>query len=210
MDQEGREHRRAQSLERRNILYFLSGPNHTWHVDGYDKLIPYGFPVHGRIDGWSQKMCLTVTSQTTIQELLLISIWTMWQSYEAVQWNWGLTVEQKRAWWQQCNVQYFNWEDEEVNKYGSSPSNQRIESCWGFYRRNKSGWWINFNSLKWNRKSFEIQMTCLWFCFAQLLQDWRWPTQSQRTLNTHLIRGSRHDTISLWENGWTIVSPRAS
>ena len=25
--------------------------DHVWHVDGYDKLKPYGFPVHGCIDG---------------------------------------------------------------------------------------------------------------------------------------------------------------
>jgi len=22
-----------------------------WHIDGYDKLKPYGFPIHGCIDG---------------------------------------------------------------------------------------------------------------------------------------------------------------
>ena len=23
-----------------------------WHVDGYDKLKPFGFPIHGCIDGY--------------------------------------------------------------------------------------------------------------------------------------------------------------
>ena len=57
-----------------------------------------------------------------------------------------------------------------------------------------------FTSLKvsWNRKIFnpgdEIQMACLWFCFAQLLQD----DLDKIKLHwyTHLIRGSSHDIIS--------------
>ena len=28
----------------------------VWHADGYDKLKPYGFPIHGCIDGWSRKL----------------------------------------------------------------------------------------------------------------------------------------------------------
>ena len=37
-------------------------------------------------------------------------------------------------------------------------------------------------------------MACLWFCFAQLLQDDL--DKVKEHWNTHLIRGSRYDTIS--------------
>ena len=40
----------SRNLERR---YRSNGPNETWHVDGYGKLKPYGFPIHGCIDGLS-------------------------------------------------------------------------------------------------------------------------------------------------------------
>ena len=35
-------------------VYFIhmEGPNHIWHLDGYDKLCPYGFAIHGCIDGY--------------------------------------------------------------------------------------------------------------------------------------------------------------
>lgn len=35
------------------VLYFFvkKGPNYTWHLDGYDKLKPYGFCIHGCMDG---------------------------------------------------------------------------------------------------------------------------------------------------------------
>ena len=31
-------------------------PNAVWHADGYDKLKPYGFPIHGAIDGFSRRV----------------------------------------------------------------------------------------------------------------------------------------------------------
>ena len=40
----------------------------------------------------------------------------------------------------------------------------------------------------------EIQMACLWFCFAQLLQDDL--DEIKQHWYTNLIRGSSHDTIS--------------
>lgn len=34
----------------------LQGPNYIWHLDGYDKLKPYGIAIHGAIDGYSRRM----------------------------------------------------------------------------------------------------------------------------------------------------------
>ena len=33
------------------IITIDQGPNFVWHLDGYDKLKPYGFSIHGYIDG---------------------------------------------------------------------------------------------------------------------------------------------------------------
>jgi len=32
-------------------LKLLQGPNYCWHIDGNDKLVTYGFSIHGCIDG---------------------------------------------------------------------------------------------------------------------------------------------------------------
>ena len=32
------------------------GPNDCWNIDGYDKLKPFGFLIHGCIDGYSKKV----------------------------------------------------------------------------------------------------------------------------------------------------------
>ena len=37
-------------------VFTCDGPNNTWHVDGNDKLKPYGFPIHGCIDGFLRKV----------------------------------------------------------------------------------------------------------------------------------------------------------
>ena len=33
-------------------LLCIQGPNYVWHCDGMGKLKPYGFAIHGCIDGY--------------------------------------------------------------------------------------------------------------------------------------------------------------
>ena len=54
VDPDGTAERKAHRLQWRT--YHNRGPNDVWHCDGYDKLKPFGFPIHGCIDGCSRKM----------------------------------------------------------------------------------------------------------------------------------------------------------
>ena len=54
IDPDGCELRKRRKLRRRH--YWSLGPNHTWHIDGYDKLKDFGFPIHGCVDGFSRKV----------------------------------------------------------------------------------------------------------------------------------------------------------
>ena len=54
IDPQGVENRRRHRLQRRR--YSTPGPNFLWHLDGWDKLKPYGFCVHGCIDGFSRRI----------------------------------------------------------------------------------------------------------------------------------------------------------
>lgn len=49
MDAVGTTQRKSRRLTRR--IYLNKGPNYLWHLDGYDKLKPYGITIHGCIDG---------------------------------------------------------------------------------------------------------------------------------------------------------------
>ena len=54
IDPEGVSLRRRRRLRRRK--YTSQGPNYVWHVDGHDKLKPFGFSIHGCIDGFSRRL----------------------------------------------------------------------------------------------------------------------------------------------------------
>eukprot|EP00112_Aurelia_sp_Birch-Aquarium-sp1_P025880 Seg887.2 transcript_id=Seg887.2/GoldUCD/mRNA.D3Y31 product="hypothetical protein" protein_id=Seg887.2/GoldUCD/D3Y31 len=41
-------------LKRRT--YTSKGPNNCWRADGYDKLKPFHFPIHGAVDGFSRRV----------------------------------------------------------------------------------------------------------------------------------------------------------
>ena len=45
---------KALALRRRS--YTNPGPNFAWHIDGYDKLRPKGFPIPGAVDGFSRRV----------------------------------------------------------------------------------------------------------------------------------------------------------
>ncbi|KAL5489557.1 hypothetical protein EMCRGX_G018664, partial [Ephydatia muelleri] len=53
-DPNGTAQRKQHKLQRR--IYQNKGPNWCWHMDGYDKLKPFGFPIHACIDGFSRKV----------------------------------------------------------------------------------------------------------------------------------------------------------
>ena len=44
------------SSKEKNLFLKWAGANEWWHVDGYDKLEPFGFPIHGAVDGYSRRV----------------------------------------------------------------------------------------------------------------------------------------------------------
>lgn len=52
--------------------YKVAGPNYCWHVDGYDKLKPSGFAIHGFMDGFFRKcLWLNVPLTNNMQEVVV-------------------------------------------------------------------------------------------------------------------------------------------
>ncbi|KAH3788838.1 hypothetical protein DPMN_167000 [Dreissena polymorpha] len=70
LDPEGTHLRKAHRLKRR--VYCAKGPNYIWHLDGYDKLKPYGFCIHGAIDGFSTKHIWLEVSDTNNNPKLIL------------------------------------------------------------------------------------------------------------------------------------------
>ena len=54
LDPENVDKRRRRRLRRKK--YHSPGPNFVWHIDGHDKLKPYGMSIHGCITGYSRRI----------------------------------------------------------------------------------------------------------------------------------------------------------
>lgn len=82
------------------------------------------------------------------------------------------------------------------HKYGTSPSDQRIEPWWSYYRRGRSSWWIDFfkdmAAAELLDIGSEFHLECLWFCFQSLLQNDL--NKVKNNWNTHRIRRSKYGT----------------
>ena len=195
VDPDGTAERKAHRLQWRT--YHNRGPNDVWHCDGYDKLKPFGFPIHGCIDGWSKKMLwLHVTrsnnSPHNIADYYLDAVQHFGGCPQKLVTDLG--TENGIV----ASIQSFFRDDVESHRYVPSPRNQRIEGWWSYFRKSRTNWWMNFFKDLEERGVFnqaiELQSECLWFCFASLLQidiD-----QVKEHWNTHYIRRSRHDTVS--------------
>ena len=65
--------RRSWNLERR--YYHSNDPNETWRVDRYDILKPYGFHIHGCIDGFYRKVMRLKVCRTNNNPRIQVSFY---------------------------------------------------------------------------------------------------------------------------------------
>ena len=82
LDPQGVEERRSKTLRHR--AYHTPGPNYSWHIDGYDKLKPSGFPVHRRLQSQGT-VVKTFQNQQRPQPLLGNTFSMQLQNMEVVQ-----------------------------------------------------------------------------------------------------------------------------
>lgn len=170
LDPVGCQERRAKTLTRRR--YINPGPNYSWHTDGYDKLKPYGFPIHGCIDGFSRRIVWLKVTRTNNDPAITGNFFL-----EAVQNEGGCPIvlrsdngtENTVMAAMQC---YFRCDGQDerpginAHIYGSSHSNQRIEAWWSYLRKARTNWWINFfkdlvDTDELNTAD-NLKMECLW------------------------------------------------
>ncbi|KAK2554872.1 hypothetical protein P5673_023534 [Acropora cervicornis] len=193
---------RVSLLSLRRRQYHSKGPNYIWHIDGYDKLKPYGFCVHGAIDGYSRRIMWLEVGRSNNNPRLIASYFL-----DCVKELVGVPrIIRGDQGTENVNVaaiqRFFRYDDqddfagEKSFLYGRSVSNQRIEAWWGFLRRSDTEWWINFfKDLKdqglYNETDL-FQVECLLFCFMPVLQD-----ELRRVVqewNLHKIRPSSDES----------------
>ena len=125
LDPNGSENRKAHRLRRRQ--YVPVGPNFCWHADGYDKLKPYGLPIHGCVDGFSRRILWLKVSKTNNDPIVPAYFYI-----ETVK-KMGFCPQYLRT---DCGtengiiagIQCLFLMSENAHRYGTSTSNQRIEN----------------------------------------------------------------------------------
>ena len=193
MDKEGVQERARRRLQRRR--YVNPGPNFVWHVDGYDKLKPYGFAIHGAIDGFSRKIMwlevgITNNNPKVTVKYFLDTILDMKTSPCVVRCDHGTeNIHIKQV---QCYLRR-NGNDEFAGQHsflqGRSVHNQRIEAWWAILRRQCVNYWINLFKDMIDIGVLDtdnpLHIHILRFCFMDLIEQ-----DIQRTAtewNRHLI-----------------------
>ncbi|KAL3971405.1 solute carrier family 15, member 5 [Sarotherodon galilaeus] len=176
-------------------VYDSPGPNYTWHFDGYDKLKPYGLAISGCIDGYLRKVLWLVCGATNSNPAVIVQHYVQCGSEFGVipvrlRTDYGIENGTMAA--MHCAL----WSSHQdffagaaSHMYGSSTTNQRIESWWSYFRKQRTQFWMDLLSDMREMHVFNgshEHMCLVRFIFMAVLQ--RDLDECKRKWNTHLIR----------------------
>lgn len=167
LDPAGSQERKAYRLKRGE--YRNPGPNIAWHTDGYDKLEPYGFSIHGCIDGFSRIVIWLKVSRTNNDPAVIAGFYL-----GAVEELDGCPVILRTDTGTENTViaavqRYLRCDGQDEHAgakayvYGPSHSNERIECWWSSFRKSHSDRWMTF-FVNYQTKNVKVQI------FVQLNQ----------------------------------------
>ena len=137
-------------------VYITRGPNDVWHCDGYDKMKPFGFPIHGAVDGFSRKVLWLTVVKSNNNPVVPAALYL-----RAVK-EFGV-----------CPIPL-------KTDCGSKNADMAGLQChltatwWSHFGRSFSGWAIDhFKELVHDGKFIPdnmFHMDCIWFVYAQFIQ----------------------------------------
>ena len=166
--------RRRPALRHR--LYYSQGPNWVWHLDGYDRLKPYGFEIHGCIDGYSWRVLWLSVIQSTKDPK---EVCNLYLNYLLIAKGAPTIIVADRG-TENAGSQRFLRRNNSDNlsgchsfQFGKSIANHRIK-FWSQLRRSCTDWWIRFFKEIVHEGIYDntdsLQVECFKFCFFPLIQ----------------------------------------
>ena len=179
-------------------IYINRGPNFAWHIDGNDKLKPFGFAIHGAIDGWSRKVLWLQVGYTNKDPKIVCNFYMDQVEQVGIPvlvcldrgTENGTLMDIQTLLRSEHNDTFSN----RPVRVGSSVHNQRIEQWWGYLRRNFTQFYMSlFKDLRDSgilNVGDPLHIECLRFCFNQLLQTEL--TQVKEHWNLHVIRKQKN------------------
>jgi hypothetical protein len=198
IDPEGIRLRGIHRLRRR--MYTNNGPNFLVHVDGNDKLKPFGISIHGAIDGFSRRIIWLKAGFTNSDPRYIAGLYmdhvlnTMsvprQVRHDAGTEN-GILVDLHIA---LRSSHQDSIEGLPVHLSGRSTANQRIEMFWGILNRAVIFYWRSlFRDMRDEGilcNADPIHLECVRFCFMRVIQDSL--DMFRTTWNGHRIRRQRN------------------
>lgn len=170
LDPEDVELRAIHRLRRRR--YLCNGPNFQWHIDGYDKLKPYGICIHGCIDGFSRKIIWLKASYTNNDPTVIAGYYV-----EAVASLSGCPVRVRGDHGTENGhievFQKFLRHNDNAFLYGTSQLNQRIEAWWCILRKETGQFWMDLFQILAHDGVYSgtfLDKNLVQFCFMRLIQ----------------------------------------
>ncbi|XP_074642759.1 uncharacterized protein LOC141899985 isoform X3 [Tubulanus polymorphus] len=143
IDPEGVRERASGILRRRN--YSAKGPNYLIHVDGHDKLKPYGFAIHGAIDGYSRRILWLNVSNTNNDPAVIGWYFVDFiEQIKAVPRCVRIDAGTENGILASIQEAFLTDHTNEASVViGRSTSNQRIERWWRTLRHSLGQYWMN-------------------------------------------------------------------
>ncbi len=183
------ESRRCRRLRRRT--YESLGPNYIWHIDGYDKLRPYGFLISGCIDGFSRRLLWLKCAFTNHDPKVISGYYiSCVDKVGGIPYRTRTDCGTENVLVAACQVFLSNRRNGHL--YGTSPGNQRIEAWWSFFRHHRAQWFIDLFEDLIRMDAFHTgniqEIECLRFCFMDVLNSDL--ADVVRMWNSHRIRPS--------------------
>ena len=198
LDEDGVRDRARRRLKRRK--YVSPGPNFVWHVDGYDKLKPYGFAIHGAIDGYSRRILwlevgITNNNPKVTAKYYLQTIMQLQTVPCIIRADHGTENVHIRD--IQVHLRANGNDDFSGNNsfmQGRSCNNQRIEAWWGILRKQCVQFWMNLFkdmiAIGMHDTGDPIHVHALRFCFMDLIE--KEITRTAMEWNQHLIETKKN------------------
>lgn len=189
LDPEGSRQRRSRKLQRR--AYFCPGPNNTWHGDGYDKLKPWGFCIHGAIDGYSRKLIWLRVASSNNNPRVIAGYYL-----DSVRSAGGCPLKLITDCGTENHIMAtmncFLHNSDAGHSYVTSVRNQRIEAWWSIFRKNFAQWWMHFYHDLYASGTYNpdqpFQKSCMQYCLMAVVQ--RHLDVALHLWNSHNIRPS--------------------
>ena len=178
VDAQGVADRARRRLKRRQ--YVNPGPNFVWHIDGYDKLKPYGFCIHGAIDGFSRRIIWLQVGVTNNDPKVIMNYYIdaaadlkcipcVVRSDHGTE---NVLVQDLHVGLRSTFNDSFS--GQKSFRKGKSSSNQRIERWWGVLRQQCVNFWMNLFkdliSLGVLDNGDPVHINALRFCFMDLIE----------------------------------------